>query len=140
MAKSTVALIARALVSAHPSCRLKQSFIHQRQLLGKVRNFYLSNKVHPLLIGKMCKELGVSERSLRDAFQKQVGISPLNYFKMVQLNLIYRALRQASSNEKLIKKIAYKNGFTHPGQFARDYKQLFGELPSQTRQACTRHQ
>jgi AraC family ethanolamine operon transcriptional activator len=35
-------------------------------------------------------------------------------------------------DEVLIKQIAVYCGFSHPGHFSRDYKHLFGELPSET--------
>jgi len=35
---------------------------------------------------------------------------------------------------ELAQQIAYGNGFRHIRQFCRDYKHLFGELPSETPQ------
>jgi len=31
-----------------------------------------------------------------------------------------------------VKQVAYAHGFWHLGQFAHDYKRLFGESPSET--------
>ena len=58
--------------------------------------------------------------------------SPLAYLKIEQLNRVHRKLRDTAPDEMLIKQIALTYGFSHLGQFSRDYKQLFGELPSET--------
>ena len=34
--------------------------------------------------------------------------------------------------EALVKQIAYSHGFSHLGHFSSDYRQLFGEAPSET--------
>ena len=86
----------------------------------------------PLRIGQLCREIGVSERTLRNAFCKVTDTSPLAYLKTQQLNRVYRVLRDVDPDEVLIKQVAIANGFSHLGQFCKDYKQLFGELPSET--------
>jgi AraC family ethanolamine operon transcriptional activator len=89
----------------------------------------------PLRVGELCRELSVSERTLRHAFCDVTGLSPLDYLKILRLNCVNRTLREADPAELLVKQAAYSNGFTHLGQFSRDYKQLFGESPSQTLRA-----
>lgn len=86
----------------------------------------------PLRIGRLCRELGVSERTLRDAFGKLTDTSPLAYLKAQRLNQVYRELRDSDPSEVLIKQIAYSKGFHHLGHFCRDYKKLFDESPSET--------
>jgi len=134
MARSMIELMAHALVSAQPPRSQKQSLNRQRQLIRKAEDYCAHNKDQPLRIGRLCRETGISERSLRDAFHKLASMSPLAYLKTEQLNQVYRTLHNADPAEALIKQIAYRNGFRHIGQFCRDYKHLFGELPSETLQ------
>jgi AraC-like DNA-binding protein len=134
MARSMIELMAHALVSAQPPRSQKQSLNRQRQLIRKAEDYCAHNKDQPLRIGRLCCETGISERSLRDAFHKLAGMSPLAYLKSEQLNQVYRTLHHADPAEALIKQVAYRNGFRHIGQFCRDYKHLFGELPSETLQ------
>jgi AraC family ethanolamine operon transcriptional activator len=134
MARSMIELIAHALVSAQPPRQPKQSLNRQRQLIRKAEDYCAHNKDQPLRIGQLCREIDVSERTLRDAFHKLAGMPPLAYLKTEQLNRVYRTLHKADPAETLIKQIAYRNGFRHIGQFCGDYKQLFGELPSETLQ------
>jgi AraC family ethanolamine operon transcriptional activator len=132
MAKSTVELMARVLVSAQPQRHVKSSLNRSRQWVHKAEEFCGQHPNQPLRIGQLCRELGVSERTLRDAFYKQTDTSPLAYLKTQRLNHIYHELRDGDPGEVLIKKIAYASGFSHLGHFCRDYKQLFGESPSET--------
>ena len=132
MAKSTVELMARVLVSAQPQRHVKSSLNRSRQWVHKAEEFCGQNLNQPLRIGQLCRELGVSERTLRDAFYKQTDTSPLAYLKTQRLNHVYHELRDSDPGEVLIKQIAYASGFSHLGHFCRDYKQLFGESPSET--------
>jgi AraC-like DNA-binding protein len=132
MAKSTVELMARVLVSAQPQRRIKASFNRSRQLIHKAEDFCGQHPDQPLRIGQLCSELAVSERTLRDTFNKLTDTSPLAYLKTQRLNQVYRELRDSDPGEVLIKQFAFASGFSHLGHFCRDYKQLFGESPSKT--------
>lgn len=71
---------------------------------------------------------GKSERSLQYTFKNQLGISPFEYVKSVKLHRAY--LDVIKHPELSITEIAYKNGFSHLGQFSLDFKKKFGVLPS----------
>jgi AraC family ethanolamine operon transcriptional activator len=137
LAKSAIELIARALVSARPPRHTKPSIKRQRQLIRQAEDHVVSLMEQPLRIGQLCRSIEVSERTLRDAFYKMTDTSPLAYLKTERLNRTYRVFRDADPIETQVKQVALANGFTHFGQFSRDYRQLFGELPSETLQ---RHQ
>ena len=74
----------------------------------------------------------VSERTLQYSFKEKFGISPTRFIKNLKLNIIYRALKKNSAKGFAISDIANQYGFWHMGQFAKDYKLMFGELPSET--------
>ncbi len=132
MAKSIVELMARVLVSTQPQRHVKSSLNRSRQLIHKAEDFCGQHPNQPLRIAQLCREIGVSERTLRDAFVKLTDTSPLAYLKTQRLNQVYRELRDSDPSEVLIKQIAYSKGFNHLGHFCRDYKQLFCESPSNT--------
>ena len=134
MAKSIIELMAHALVSVQPPRAPKQSLNRQRQLIRTAEDYCAHNKDQPLRIGRLCREIDVSERSLRDAFHKLTGMSSLAYLKTERINQVYRTLHHADPAEALIKQVAYSYGFRHIGQFCWDYKYMFGELPSETLQ------
>lgn len=134
MAKSTVDLVARALVSSRPAHDPKLSIRRQRRLVANVVDYCDDRADQPIQIHELCHELEVSERTLRYAFQHVIGASPLTFLKRQRLNRAYRALHKAEPGAVLIKQAAHNNGFSHLGQFSQDYKQLFGETPSETLQ------
>ena len=135
MARAMIELLAHALVSTMPPLP-KQSLNRQSQLIRKAEAYCAHNKAQPLRIGQLCLETGLSERSLREAFHKLTGMSPLAYLKTDQLNRAHDLLRAGNPDETLVKNVALANGFSHLGQFSQDYKQLFGELPSETIKRC----
>jgi AraC family ethanolamine operon transcriptional activator len=80
----------------------------------------------------LCAALGVSARRLHDAFRAVLGMSPHAYLKSRRLLLAHRALLGRMDRPDLVKSVALAHGFWHLGHFARDYRALFGRLPSET--------
>jgi AraC family ethanolamine operon transcriptional activator len=89
----------------------------------------------PVYTEQLCAALGVSARSLHDAFRAALGVSPHTYLKSRRLMLVHRALLRQPDGPDLVKSVALGHGFWHLGHFAHDYRALFGELPSETRAA-----
>jgi len=81
----------------------------------------------------LCTELGVSRRSLEYVFRSVIGMGPGNYVRALQLNHIRRDLMSGAGADVSIGIIAARRGIWHWSRFSRDYRLLFGELPSQTR-------
>jgi AraC family ethanolamine operon transcriptional activator len=75
----------------------------------------------------------VTRRTLQNCFQEALGMSPASYLRTVRLNAVRRALREGPP-ATTIADTAARWGFWHMGHFSQEYKTLFGETPSQTRQ------
>lgn len=75
---------------------------------------------------------GVSQRTLEYAFIERFGVGPKEFLKGFRLTAVRRQLRNANSNSTRVADVANAWGFWHMGQFAADYRQRFGELPSAT--------
>ncbi len=84
-----------------------------------------------LTVGGICREVGVSWRTLDYAFRDNYGITPKSYIKVLRLNHVQQAQKDAEPDEKVCE-IASRHGFWHMGQFAADYRSHFGELLTQT--------
>lgn len=82
-----------------------------------------------LTVGDLCRIAKASERTLHYAFTERFGIPPARYMKAHRLNGVRRDL---CSTPLKISDAANKWGFWHLGQFAKDYQDMFGELPSST--------
>ena len=74
----------------------------------------------------------VSERTLRAAFKEYFGLGPVRYFQLLRLHRIHRALKAAAPEKVTVSQILLEHGEWAFGRFAARYRQLFGELPSDT--------
>jgi AraC family ethanolamine operon transcriptional activator len=84
-----------------------------------------------LTVSDLSKNFKVSERTLLYAFNQRFHMGPKAFCKILKLNHIYHELRN-ETGQRSITSMANQNGFNHLGQFYKDYKNFFGELPSQT--------
>lgn len=98
------------------------------RIVARARDFVLSRPESPTSVPEVCNAIGVSRRTLQYCFQDVLNLSPIAFLRMVRLNGVRRMLRSCSS----VSEAATYWGFWHLGHFSRDYKQLFGELPSDT--------
>jgi AraC family ethanolamine operon transcriptional activator len=80
---------------------------------------------------------GASERTLHYAFVERYGMPPARFMKACRLNGARKDLCGIDSHALKVSDVANKWGFWHLGQFAKDYRLWFGELPSDT---CRRNQ
>ena len=83
-------------------------------------------------ITELCLVAGVAERTLRDAFVSYFDTPPSVYFRDWALD---RARERLASGEPIaggVSDVALELGFGHFGRFARYYRGLFGENPSDT--------
>ena len=82
-------------------------------------------------IQQLCGLTGVSERTLQYAFRDKYKVSPNEYIKAVRLNNVKRELALSKDKNISISTVAGKYCFWHMGQFAKDFKNQFGVLPSE---------
>jgi transcriptional regulator GlxA family with amidase domain len=87
---------------------------------------------------EVARRSGYSLRSLELIFRRGVGMTPGRWFTNIRLNGALRDLispRPATS----VAEVATRWGFRHLPRFAEQYRNAFGELPSETlSQACLR--
>ena len=113
-----------------PSSR-RRATGHQRVVRG-ADEYLCANPMRPIYTEDLCKALGASASALHEAFHNVFGISPHRYLKLRRMSLVRVALLSRSGPWASVKAAALSNGFWHFGQFARDYKETYGELPSST--------
>lgn len=83
-------------------------------------------------IADLARQIGVPERTLRTAFHKCYGLSPLEYLRIHRLHQAKRLLVASTQGETTVSQVAFGLGFWDLGRFASAYRQLFGERPSET--------
>jgi AraC-like DNA-binding protein len=74
----------------------------------------------------------VSVRTLHAAFQDQLGETPMAYVRKVRLDRVRADLLRSDPQRVGVTQIATQWGFMHLSRFARQYRDLFNELPSTT--------
>jgi len=82
--------------------------------------------------------VGVSERTLRRAFNEYYGIGPVGYLQLRKLHQVHHALQAAELEETTVASVLFQHGVWELGRFASRYRQHFGELPSETLRAKRR--
>ncbi|MGJ5023656.1 AraC family transcriptional regulator [Bradyrhizobium sp. SZCCHNRI1009] len=84
-----------------------------------------------ITIEELASQTGVSVRALYAAFKKSRGYSPMAFAKTVRLRRAKQMLSLPNQRTS-VSAVAFNCGFGNLGHFARDYRDVFGELPSET--------
>ena len=99
-------------------------------VLRRVRDVLNNVDELPITVAELCSRVGSSSSSLNRIFLSEYGISPKSYIRARCLSAARDELVCAPPGTR-VSDIANKWGFWHMGQFAKDFRALFGELPSQ---------
>lgn len=83
-------------------------------------------------VGELATAADVSERTLRKAFTEYFGVGPARYLQLRNLHQIYRKLRASEPDETTVSRVLMEHGAWEFGRVSGRYRQLFGELPSET--------
>jgi AraC family ethanolamine operon transcriptional activator len=105
---------------------------HRARVVRRAEEYMQAHLGDPLSVLDLCREVAVSERTLHYAYQEVRGLSPMTYFKASRLNAVRQELKTTPADAVTVHEIAQRWGFWHTGEFAADYRRLFGELPSET--------
>jgi AraC family transcriptional regulator, ethanolamine operon transcriptional activator len=102
------------------------------QILRTCMEFVDQHEGEYISVEQLATAAGVSERTLREVFQRYYGLAPVQYLNRRTLHQVRRALKTADPMMATVTEIATKFGVWQFGRLARDYRCLFGELPSKT--------
>ena len=80
---------------------------------------------------QVAKGTKIPERTIRRLIQNKYQVSPKQYLNKLRLNQVRKELLLDKNNSNICQ-IANHYNFWHRSQFSKDYKKLFGELPSKT--------
>jgi AraC family transcriptional regulator, ethanolamine operon transcriptional activator len=115
-----------ALTEPDPS---PQPWRHRRRIAWGLRQYILDNIEQPIRGTDLCRAAGVSRRAIDYAFRDTFGLSPRDFIVREKL---LRARHQLQQEHLDVTSVASIYGFAHFGRFAKEYRALFDELPSQT--------
>lgn len=103
-------------------------------VLKEVRELLLSNEYEGLSLTDICEKLRISSRTLRKNVFESLGIGPLVFSRYIRLNAVRADIvrRCEKGLDFRISDVAERRGFWHLARFSSHYRDLFGELPSET--------
>ncbi|NQZ51679.1 MAG: GlxA family transcriptional regulator, partial [Moritella sp.] len=84
----------------------------------------------PVAISQIAAELSLSRRTLEKQFRAQLGISPLQYYKSMRLQIAKKLVLDSHNS---MQEIALRTGFSSLAVFSREFKLTFNHSPSQFR-------
>jgi len=90
----------------------------------------LSNLRYTPTIEKMARSVELSESYLQQLFQREIGMSPVQYLKQLRLETARDLLENSF---KQVKQIGNEVGMADQSHFIRDFKQKYGLSPSEYR-------
>lgn len=103
----------------------------RKRMVDRAREYAMANRDQPPTVLELCNQIGASRRKLQYCFQEALGTNPVAYLRALRLNAAHRQLRSAEGAES-VQSVAASWGFWHLSRFANDYRQMFGQLPSDT--------
>lgn len=125
------------LISQIPIKRNSQAFLkpsRRSKLIIRAEQNMLANLDKPLTLKQLAEDLESSSSALSYGFQDLFGLSPMRYLKVRRLNAVRQHLKASEPENCTIAILASQFGFYHANHFTKDYKTMFGELPSETLQ------
>ncbi|WP_028138845.1 AraC family transcriptional regulator [Bradyrhizobium japonicum] len=108
-----------------------RSFERHNKIVARIDEFIELRPTIAVYSEDLAITLGISIRTLQAATMTVHGIPLHRYIRMKKLWMVRRLLTVGHLGIN-IKAAAISNGFWHMGEFSRNYRASFGELPSET--------
>lgn len=106
--------------------------VSRNRVIARTLALIEAKQGQPLFIHDLCEATEVSERTLRNVFHEFFGVGPMRLLKVRQLLEIRRALLAGDPTRDTVARIAASFGVWDFSLFARNYKALYGESPSES--------
>ena len=100
---------------------------HPHARIANVLRHMQAHFAEPLDINALADIASMSQSSLHQHFNAVTNASPLQYIKAIRL---HRAQHLLSDSQLSVSEAAWEAGYQSLSQFSREYKRLFGDVPS----------
>lgn len=131
---SNLLAAAIALVGHASEYRGAQSFTAnpvRKYVAKRAQEFIEERYDEPVHIEDLCRETGAGVRTLQRCFREYFDITISEYLKTVRLDAAHRDLDALHPSYDTVTAIALQHGFTHLGRFSVEFRERFGESPSE---------
>jgi AraC-like DNA-binding protein len=103
--------------------------------LGKLKpvvDFMEANADEAITPNELARVGHMSIRTLHASFQQVLQTTPMEYLRRIRMERVRAELINNSDPDLKITGLAARWGFYHPSRFAARYRDMYGELPSET--------
>jgi AraC-like DNA-binding protein len=98
----------------------------------QTEQYIRENYGESISLEQLVEQASVSERTLLEGFKRYRDVSPMKFLKLTRLDYVHLALKEADPADNNVTDIALASGFSQLGKFSAEYKERFGESPSDT--------
>jgi AraC-like DNA-binding protein len=102
------------------------------RVVRHAEELFENRAANPPSIADLCKAASVGATTLHLCFNEIYGVSPIAYLQAKRITQARSLILSTERASPSVKDVALSLGFTHSGRFAKRYRDLFGELPSET--------
>jgi AraC-like DNA-binding protein len=99
--------------------------------LRRALDYMHANLTAPITIADIAEASGIAGRTLFQYFRDFRGTTPMRYLREARFEKVRDALEKPQADEH-VAEIVTRSGFSHHGRFASEYRDRFGESPSET--------
>lgn len=97
----------------------------------RARDYIHANAACTITLEALASYAGCAYRTLQQGYTDAYGVPPMRYLRYLRLSRVRDALLNAEDGNT-VKAVASRWGFSDLGRFAREYRDRYGELPSET--------
>ncbi|HHR5901210.1 TPA: AraC family transcriptional regulator [Providencia alcalifaciens] len=127
-------LVSVTLLSTHQHNYLEDSGMRRATIrprhVRRVQEYLEAHAHEPITVEQLAHIAGVSLRSLYAGFKEFLDISPMQYLRDLRMERVRAELMSGEATS--VTGVALRWGFAHMGRFSAEYKQRYGESPSQS--------
>jgi AraC-like DNA-binding protein len=135
-ARHVVSSVCEIVAGGWPSRMRPPALRRDRERILRAATDLLQASRGTVDLTSLCEHLGVSAETIRLVFREAVGLPPMRFAKLRRLHEARELLKRADPRADNVKSIAMRCGFTHLGRFSIEYREIFGERPSDTFRGC----
>jgi len=112
--------------------RIARERARRQQIVRRAEEYLRAHLAEPFSLSGLADATGVGPRQVQYHFRKIYGLTPLAWFRSRKLARIREELKRRGRSETRVTDVAMSWGCYRLGRFSREYRNLFGESPSET--------
>jgi transcriptional regulator GlxA family with amidase domain len=110
---------------------------HYRRIVERFEEIARGNLGTSMRIADLCRAVGVTPRTLERAVRAVHAATPVEFLHALRLTEARQTLLSKCGSARSVTEVATRFGFREFGRFAGEYRERFGESPSETlRRTC----